>query len=368
MSDLVAQGGFLSPSAPVAGNALATIASNEATNQVLASIWIAKQFPRSLAEVTLRINDACARVRLAQVATYSYPRGGQTVTGASIRLAEQLLSCYGNAEAGWLELSRRFDPSGARGQGCNVSTCRAYCFDKEANIKREIAFDVPHVRESGKEPNKKVSVLNDPRDIYELCANMASRRIRACILQVIPSHLTDEALEKCAATLRKNDKSKPLVDRIREMEARFAAIGVTREMLECRLGHSLAECVVTEVVELGGVHNSIRDGYTRIKDVFPMPHVEASAAVVEPSIAQVTSAPLKEANKKPTRSRVTAPAPAPAPERRLPPIDDAPPSLDGLGDVDDIGETVGWPSEPVSSELFDASATLNPPSYNDGEH
>ena len=133
--------------ASAGSGALAAMTSNAAVTSVLASIWIAKQFPRNLAEVTLRMKQACDQPKLAQSATYSYPRGNTTVTGPSIRLAEALIGAWGNAEAGWKEVARHWDPKGADGSGCNVSECLAYCFDKETNVRREIAFSVPHTRD-----------------------------------------------------------------------------------------------------------------------------------------------------------------------------------------------------------------------------
>jgi hypothetical protein len=48
---------------------------------------------------------------MAETAFYSYPRGGQTVSGASIRFAEELARCWGNIEYGIKELSRDKDKS-----------------------------------------------------------------------------------------------------------------------------------------------------------------------------------------------------------------------------------------------------------------
>mgnify|MGYP006869299486 FL=1 len=133
--------------APAGGGALAAMTSNAAVTSVLASIWIAKQFPRDLAEVTARMNQACSRLTLAQSATYAFPRGGMTVEGPSIRLAEALIGAWGNAEAGWKEVARHWDPKGADGKGCMVSECVAFCFDKETNVRREISFTVNHTRD-----------------------------------------------------------------------------------------------------------------------------------------------------------------------------------------------------------------------------
>lgn len=109
--------------------------------------------------------------------------------------------------------------------------------------------------------------LESERDVYELCANMASRRIRACILQVLPGWLTEEALEVVGRTLESGDK-RSLPDMIRSMEAKFREYGVTRAQLEKNLGHGLEETTKPEIIRLGKVFNSIAEGLVRVKDVF----------------------------------------------------------------------------------------------------
>lgn len=284
-----AQGNPFAVQASTGGGALAAITGNAAVTNVLASIWIAKQFPRDLAEVTARMNQSCSRLTLAQSATYAYPRGGTTVEGPSIRLAEALIGAWGNAEAGWKEVGRHWDAQGADGNGCHVSECVAFCFDKETNVRREIAFSVPHTRDrnetdaKGKRTGKMLRVaLESERDVYELCANMASRRIRACILQVLPGWLTEEALEAVGKTLENGDK-RPLKDMLRSMEAKFKEFGVTKEQLERNLGHGLEETTKPEMVRLGKVFNSIAEGMVRVRDVFPVVD-DGSGGVKEPKV------------------------------------------------------------------------------------
>ena len=90
--------------------ALAAVTSNEKVVETLASIFIAKQFPRDLAMVTASMTAATRRVSLAQKAVYTYPRGGTSVEGPSVHLADALLGAWGNAESGWTELNRHKDP------------------------------------------------------------------------------------------------------------------------------------------------------------------------------------------------------------------------------------------------------------------
>ena len=272
-NQIIQNGGPLNQAAPLVptptpsnGNAIAAIASNAAATEALASIWIAKQFPRDYASVTSKMRQACSRPALAQVSTYSFKRGGSAVEGPSIRLAEALLSAWGNAEAGWKELSRSYDPK----QDCTVSQCIAWCYDKEENLRREIAFTVPHTRDKnenrgGQKVMRRIP-LESERDIYELCANMASRRIRACILEVLPGWLTDEAMATCRQTLASDNT--PLSDRQQNMLAAFQELGVNKSQIENMLGKSLQETTNADIINLGKIYNAIKDGAALVRDYF----------------------------------------------------------------------------------------------------
>ena len=119
---------------------------------------------------------------------------------------------------------------------------------------------------------------------------MASRRIRACILQVVPGWLTEEALEIVSATLKKDDNAEKLPERIQSMEAKFLELGVSRSQLEKKLGHSLEpnDMTMAEVYRLGRVYTSIADGMIRMNDVFP---TEEQSEVKDPNIPSVPEAP-----------------------------------------------------------------------------
>ena len=150
-----------------------------AVAEVQAAIMLAKQFPRSKVEAADRILTECTRASLAESAIYSFPRGGQEVTGASIRLAEVLAMNWGNFTFGWKETARR-----AEG-GHGVSEIMAYAWDYETNVRAMREFTVKHWRDT----KSGGYAIKDERDIYELCANQAARRMRACILNIIPGSL-----------------------------------------------------------------------------------------------------------------------------------------------------------------------------------
>lgn len=268
-----------------AGGALATITSNAAVVETMASIYIAKQFPRNLAEVKHRMEDACSFLSLAAAATYSYKRGNQTVTGPSIRLAECLLACYGNAEAGWREVSRHRDPV----KGCGVSECVAYAFDKETNTRKDIMFSVPHWRDTKTKDDKgrRGYELTDDRDIYEVCANMAARRVRSCILAILPAWLKEDALDEVGRTIAKFEGKEKLPDMVSRMVSAFEGMGVSVAQLEVFLGHAVSQCTKPELRGLRDTFNAIQEGAVRMEDYFP----PQAAPPVEPQFSGGADAP-----------------------------------------------------------------------------
>lgn len=68
-------------------------------------------------------------------------------------------------------------------QSPGKSIVEAYAWDLETNTRRTTHFEVFHIRDTKQGPK----ILTEERDIYETIANQASRRMRGCILQLIPA-------------------------------------------------------------------------------------------------------------------------------------------------------------------------------------
>lgn len=239
------------------------IESSRAVAEAQGKLLIAKKFPRDEASAYAAIMAACSRKSLADQAFYAYPKGGETITGVSIRLAEELARLWGNIDYGIVELS----------QTNGVSEMRAYCWDLQTNTMSSQNFTVRHERHKNeyvggrKTGNQVVSALTDPRDVYELTANMAARRLRARILAVLPADLLEAAEEQLKRTLAgKSDE--PIGDRIKKMLAAFAKFGVTKELIEKRSGKTIDEFFPEDVTELGQIFNSLRDLHTKPSDWF----------------------------------------------------------------------------------------------------
>ena len=233
------------------------MAISRQAQEVQAAMVIAKKFPRDEVQSFNRIMRACQRKTLAEQAMYEYPRGGTKVTGPSIRLAEAMAQNWGNLDYGIIELEQK------NGE----SQVMAYAWDLETNTRQTKIFSVPHIRST-----KKGNVaLTDPRDIYELVANQGARRVRACILGVIPGDVIDSALVQCNATLLSDNGDKPLIDLVRDAAALFQSdYGGTIQMLEKFIGCKSESFTMNDLIRLKRVYKSLKDGMAKREDYFEM--------------------------------------------------------------------------------------------------
>lgn len=237
-----------------AASATAEMMISRQAQEVQAAMVVAKRFPRDEQASQNRIIQACTRLSLAESAMYEYPRGGENVTGPSIRLAEVMAQNWGNLDFGITELEQK------NGE----STVMAYCWDLETNTRQTKIFTVPHVRAT----KKGSYALTDPRDIYELVANQGARRLRACILGIIPGDVVDAAVSQCEVTLR---AEKDLSARIsRTIEAFQNDFGVPVQALERVIGCNVEAFTVQAVVRLGKIYNSIKEGRSDVSAHFDM--------------------------------------------------------------------------------------------------
>jgi|LSQX01.1.fsa_nt_gb hypothetical protein len=232
------------------GAALATRQAQE----VQAAVVMAKRFPRDWVEVERKLIQSCKRPKLAEIAIYEYPRGGTKVTGPSIRLAEAAAQAMGNIDFGWMEIQRLEDES----------ICTAYAWDIENNIRRTTTFSVPHYRDT-KQGKKR---LLDDRDIYEMCANQASRRMRGCILQVVPGDLVDLALSECEKTLQAN------LGTVQEQAAKWGKLfekeyAVKPESIVKYLGSRPETWTQNDIFRLRKLYNALQDNMTTVEEAFP---------------------------------------------------------------------------------------------------
>lgn len=252
----------IEPSAPAAVSAMTHVASSAAAQEIQAALVMADARPRSVPKSLERIREAFRRPGLAEMGLYSYPKGGQRIEDLSIRSAEALAQCWGNMRVGTVEIDKRPE----MGERSGESTLEAYAWDLETNMRTSRTFTTPHERYS-KEHG--VTRLSEQRDVYEVTANQASRRLRACILAAIPSDVVDVARQTIYETLR-GDGTEPRENKIRAMKASFKRdFDVSLEQIEAWLGHNVAATTDHELVRLRGVFASLSDGFSGVAQHFP---------------------------------------------------------------------------------------------------
>lgn len=283
---------------PEGGDTSTAMMTTRQAQEVQAAMIIAKKFPRDEAQAYDRIMRACKRKGLAETAEYTYPRGSTKVNGVTIRLAETAARGWGNVDFGIIEIDQK----------PGYSEMLAYAWDLETNVRVTKIFTVRHVREkrSGNE------ALTDPRDIYEASANFGARRLRACILGIIPGDVIDAAREECRKTL-KGAYKEPLEDRFRKIVTVFESeYQVSQKQIEDYLGYNLKEVNENDYIRMQGVYRSLRDGMATVQAFFK--RVEPAKTVGDPGFTAQpqTAAPAQTASPAPQQQAPAAVQTAPA--------------------------------------------------------
>lgn len=229
------------------------VESQRAIAEAQGKLVIAKRFPRDEVQAYAKAMEACKRRGLAEKAFYQYNRGGSSISGPTIRFAEELARCWGNVDYGIKELS----------QDKGKSEMQAYAWDMETNTISTQNFTNPHIREAGKQQ----ITLTSQRDIYEANANMGARRLRARILAILPADFVEAAIEECKRTLA-GSNDEPLIDRVKKMVVSFAKFGVTADQIAKRLGRKVETMTVDDFVEYIGIYNALKEGASKVSEWF----------------------------------------------------------------------------------------------------
>lgn len=229
-----------------------TSESQRAMVEVMTSFEVAKRFPRDSSFACDSILKECSRPNLAELAVYSYAKGGTEVSGATIRLMEAIARHWNNIQFGWRCLERK---NGS-------SSIQAFARDLETNTFNERTFDLKHWRDTKSGGYQ----IKDEREIYELEANFAMRRVRACLEGLIPGDVKDMAIEACEATMKSNADCSPAGVAI--LTGAFEKYGVNKAMIEARIQCKLDAIKPPQVVSLRKVYASLKDGMGGIQDFF----------------------------------------------------------------------------------------------------
>lgn len=226
-----------------------------AIQEVQGSIIMARQFPRNEQTVLNKLAITAKSMKFAEQAIYACPRGGSMITGLSIRAAETLANYWGNLLYGTKILSQKITE--------NSSEIMAYCWDMETNVRSEKVFRCSLIRET----KSGGYALTSGRDIYEKEANDSSRRLRSCILAIVPTYISEEFKQMCENTLI-GSTEKTLQERTEDLLSKFEEIGISKAIIEKKMGVTVDKLVAKNIVMLGYIYNSIKSNYAPATQFF----------------------------------------------------------------------------------------------------
>ena len=235
-----------------------TVEAQRAMAEIQAAVFMAKQFPRDTVRAYDNIMKACERPGLAAASMYEYARGGCVIQGPSIRLAEAIANEWGNVQYGFVEL----ESTPYR------TVAQAFAWNLESNLKVIRNVTITHERHTKKGKVR----LTDPRDIYELVANQMQRRVRACILEVIPGDVVEDAVARCKETLLAKADTSP--EGVQKLLMAFWEYGVKKEAIEIFIQRKIEAITPGNVVRLRAIYQSLRDGVAKATDFFEVSEKE----------------------------------------------------------------------------------------------
>ncbi len=219
--------------------------------QIDIQIATAKKYPRDLARVKRELMSlATLDDETAAACFYSLPRGGKSILGPSVRLAEMAVYCYQNLRVA----SRVIENDG------KSITAQGVCYDLERNNCISSTSSRRILDKNGK-------TYND--DMQLMTGNAAcSIAFRNAVFDVIPMALVKPAYEAARAVAVGNAST--LVEKRTKMFGRLAQMQVTPDRILAKLNKSSIENVdLSDLEILIGLGTAIKDGATTVDEAFP---------------------------------------------------------------------------------------------------
>ena len=230
----------------VANDALSLITKAE----IDVAISTAKAFPRSLAQFHSRaMSMATFNEDVAASCSYALPRGGKTLDGPSVRLAEIVCSSYGNIRAGARVIAN---------DGKTI-TAQGICHDLETNNSVTVEVQRKITDRNGR-------TFND--DMQVVTGNAACAiAYRNAVFKVVPAALCQDIYEKAKEVAK--GTAETLVKRRDKALEYFRSIGVKDnqicEVLEIK---KVQDIDLDKLQTLTSMRAAIKNGEATVQSIF----------------------------------------------------------------------------------------------------
>lgn len=274
------------------GETSAIAVAEAAKANVLARFQMARLEPRDQDTARVRILKDCERPRFAELASYELPRGGKTITGPSIRLAEVCARAWGNVGVEAVILFEDEEKRIVRVQATDYETNATYSTDVtvtkvvERSTVRDAGDIVGHRTNSQGKPVYLVRA--NETDLLAKHNALVSKARRNVIFCIVPGDIVDEALEVAAKTTHDRDAKDPDAERRRVVDG-FMKINVEPAQLSELLGHPVAQSTPAEVGQLRRWYAAIRDGETTVAQLVAERTKATAPATAEPAASTASS-------------------------------------------------------------------------------
>lgn len=260
--------------------------------------------PRSIAIFMRKAMElATMDQSIAEACIYSTPRGGEVITGPSIRLAEIAASQYGNLHLGAriVEVAETY------------IVAQGVVWDLEANVRISTETRRRITTKTGQRYNE---------DMIMMTGNAAaSIALRNAIFRIVPGACIKK-IYQAARTCAVGDQE-VLVQRRKKILGRLLHLGVDEKRVLFALNRaSVDEITAADLEKLIGMGTAIKDG-TNVDDLFPLPGTEATQAQAQAQDKATDPVQVQEA-KEPRRPRPRT-RKEPEPEAKPEPVEEAKP-------------------------------------------
>lgn len=235
----------------------ASVIYNQDRANIDAQVSTAKAYPRDLQKaVSNAIFISTMDAETASSCTYSVPRGGKPIKGASVHLARILVQCWGNlrAETKVIDITDKHIIS------------QATCWDIENNVAVKVEVRRSIMTKNGR--------MND--DMITVTGNAGNAiAYRNAVFNTLPKSVIDKVYKSAMGVLTGDisDETKLIKRRNQVLENLKKAYAVTDEEILASVGKSKLEYIgADEIVILIGIGTAIKDGDTTIDEAF-RPHL-----------------------------------------------------------------------------------------------
>lgn len=264
------------PEAPLAMRNTADVMSPVTRAEVDIQITTARAYPRSIQAFKQQaLAMATLDEETASGCFYALPRSGKSIEGPSVRLAEIVLSSWGNIRAGARVIN----------VGDRELTAEGVCWDLEKNIQVSVQVKRRITDKNGRRYNDDMIVVTGNA--------AASIALRNAVFKVVPMVFT-RAIYGAARQVAIGD-AKTLVAKRDAMVTYFSKMGVPVDRLCVAVGKAGVEDIgLDQLATLKGIATAIKDGDTTIEEAFPPPPKPETGSKAERLAEKLSPAPTPE--------------------------------------------------------------------------